>query len=129
MHKLVELSEKAEREVGKIANKNELTLVDIEAACKAVKLIKEIEEVLAMRDAAGMEDTNMYGRRGSSMRYGSRGYYSSNPNSYRGIDYGNGYYTGDKEMLVNKLETMMASSGNEQYRQIIAEAVDRINRQ
>ena len=129
MHQLVELSEKVEKEVGKIASKNDLSLVDIEAACKAVKLMKEIEEVLAMREGA-FEDTDMYGRT-MPKRYGtnSRNYHASRANSYRGIDYGMNYYGSDKDALVDKLESMMASSSNEHYRQIIAETVDKINRQ
>lgn len=132
MHKLVELSEKAEAEVGKIANKSDLSLVDIEAACKAVKLMKEIEEVLAMRNSSMMEDDMMYQRSMPSRMY--KDSYSSMPrnhygvsshNNYRGIDYGHGT---EKDMMVDKLENMMTSSGNEQHRQIIAEAVDRINR-
>ena len=130
MHKLVELSEKAEAEVGKIANKPELSLVYIEAACKAVKLMKEIEEVLAMRNGSMMEEDEigMYGRRRPSRMYGTSSYGGHMRNNYKGIDYDRNYYASEKDMMIDKLENMMSTSGNEQHRQIIAEAVDRLNR-
>lgn len=132
MHELIKISEKAENEIGKIANKAELTLADIEAACKAVDLIKKIEETLVLRNEASYDNSEMYGnygrtygRYGTNYYMGNGNYRSSAQNSYRGIDYGHG---SEKEKLVDKLETMMATSGNEQYRQLIAETVDRINR-
>lgn len=124
MHKLVELSEKVEKEVGKIANKPELSLVDIEAACKAVKLMKEIEEVLSYRADSTMEE-DMYGRsyyRSMPRHYGTS---RNNMNHYKGINYG---HNNEHNAMIDRLESMMASSNNEQYREIIAEAVDKMNR-
>ena len=138
MHELVRASEKVEKEIGRIADKQDLSMADIEALCKAVGLIEKIEKTLAIRD--GMvegEDDMMYGRSygrtymPNGRRYGTS--YSNNgmyyrdagPNNYRGIDYSHG---SEKEIMVDKLETMMTSSGNEKYRQAIAEAIERINR-
>ena len=141
MHKLIELSEKVEAEVGKIASKPELSLVDIEAACKAVELMKKIEETLEYKiNSSMMDEEEMYGRRGygdyGRSRRGSNGRYRrSSGNQYGyGASYMDGYHGmrygvgSDKEMMIENLETMMASSNNEQVRQIIAETVDRINR-
>lgn len=140
MHDLVKISEKAEKEIGKIAEKPTLSLSDIEAACKAVDLMKKIEETMAIRNENSMmNEDDMYGYGRSSYGYGEgthrygkrymRGSesrnYSTGQNAYRGIDYA---YASEKDQMVDKLESMMTSSGNEQYRQIIAECVDRINR-
>ena len=130
MHELVRISEKVEKEIGKIADKPALTMADIEAVCKAVDVMEKIEKTLMLREESmEREEPEMYGRQ----RYGMTRY-GNQPDRYSSRNRQYGYYGTDynrmseKDQMIDKLESMMASSGNEQHRQVIAECVDRINR-
>ena len=133
IYELDRMEEKALKEVVKLADKSDTTLVDIEAATKAVKLIKKIEEVKQLCSEGMMDDMYAYDGGYSYMNGNSRTPRMTRTRGYRTQGTTNAYRNGsysrhdERETMLDKLEDMMANSNNEQVRKIISESIERIN--
>lgn len=121
MNVLYEIKDKYESELKKIADKKELSPVDLEATYKIVDILKDIETICAMNEY-GNEEDDWSGR--SSYRHGMSGRRYSN-NGYSG-GYSNGYSGHASERMLENLYKAMDNADSEDQRMAIRNVINKM---
>ena len=144
MKSLHELKDMLCEELEKIAEKGELSAGTLETVHKLTDTIKNIDKIEMLEDDGysedgGWEARGSYGRGGSYERGGSRmggrsydGGSYNNGGSYanRGKHYVRGHYSRDdgRQYMMEQLEEMMHSAGNEKERSAIRRCMEQLEK-
>lgn len=124
MNVLYEIKDKYESELKKIADKKELSPVDLEATYKIVDILKDIETICAM-DEYGNDEDDWSGR--SSYRRGRNQYsgYGMSGRRYSG-GYSNGYSGHGSERMLENLYKAMDDADSEEQRMAIMNVINKM---
>lgn len=133
MKSLYKLEEKLFEELDEIAKKPEMRADDLDVVHKLTDTIKNIYKICHYE----MKEDDGYSRGGSweaDMRgmYGRGSSYEGRGMSRRSTDYyserrGGNYSRGGKEEMTERLHTMLKSATSEKEREILREAIERLD--
>lgn len=121
MRVLYEIKDKFEAELKKIADKKELSPVDLEATYKIVDILKDIETICAMDEYGDEADDwsgRSYGRRTSRAQYSGYG--------MSGRRYSGGYSGYGSDRMLENLYKAMDDAESEDQRMAIMSIINKM---